>query len=375
MLPMPSEIDKLTPSSAATSPSGSDAESGHQLSLMSGRDESLDIAKGIGILLVVVGHVFDGLIASAYFPPAVLWPTLVVFTIYLFHMPLFLVVSGHLASGKHRPAGTTIARLLPTVVYPYFLWSLAQGMVMIYLTKYTTSHVPLSSLYKILWIPIVPYWFLYALFFCHLGYLGVRKLPYGVQLAIAAVVFVVPQFFLPGIGSARLSIVPETTRGFLYFVVGVVSVSQVKRFGRTTALAATVLFALLAAVYYHFPGQGAAVAIGAVPAGIAGIVATLAWSRVLAERRGWLVRTLSFWGRYSMSIYVLHIFFTAGARMALKHVATRLARHGAGSALAAAVLEVAVATMLGILLPLGINWVVSKFDMDKWLGLQHMETS
>ena len=70
-----------------------------------GRDESLDIAKGFGIILVVLGHCLDGLIASNYFPTTVLWPTLAVWTIYTFHMPLFFVVSGHLASGKHRPAG------------------------------------------------------------------------------------------------------------------------------------------------------------------------------------------------------------------------------------------------------------------------------
>jgi fucose 4-O-acetylase-like acetyltransferase len=81
-----------------------------------GRDESLDIAKGFGIILVVLGHCLDGLIASNYFPATVLWPSLAVWTIYLFHMPLFFVVSGHLASGKHRPVGTTLARLLQTIV-------------------------------------------------------------------------------------------------------------------------------------------------------------------------------------------------------------------------------------------------------------------
>jgi hypothetical protein len=184
-----------------------------------------------------------------------------------------------------------------------------------------------------------------------------------------------PQFFLPAIGGAHLDIIPETARGFLYFVLGVVSVAQVKRFGRRTAFAATILFALFAVVYSHFPRHGAAVAIGALPAGIAGIVATLAWSRVLADCRGWLVRTLSFWGRYSMSIYVLHIFFTAGARIALKHVATHLAAHGVGAAIVATGIEIAAATALGIGLPLGINWAVSKFDLEKWFGLQHMETS
>ena len=38
----------------------------------------------------------------------------------------------------------------------------------------------------------------------------------------------------------------------------------------------------------------------------------------------------------------------------------------------ATVIEIVAAIVAGILLPLGFNWLVSKFDLDKWFGLQHM---
>jgi peptidoglycan/LPS O-acetylase OafA/YrhL len=120
----------------------------------------------------------------------------------------------------------------------------------------------------------------------------------------------------------------------------------------------------------HLPDNIGAVAV--LPAGIAGIFATLAWSRLLASRGGWLANTLAFWGRYSMSIYVLHIFFTAGVRIALKRLAPR---PGAIPSVAATAIEIVAATVLGVLLPLGINWLVSRARLDKWLGLQHMETA
>ena len=161
------------------------------------RDESLDVAKGIGILLVVVGHCLEGLVFAGFFPSSLAWPSLTVYAIYLFHMPLFFAVSGHLASGKHRPAKATLAKLVPTIVYPYFLWSVLEGLALVYMNRYTSSQVSISALYKILWAPIVPYWFLYALFFCHVGYLFLRKLSHGAQLVIAGVLFLVPQFFLP----------------------------------------------------------------------------------------------------------------------------------------------------------------------------------
>jgi len=335
------------------------------------RDNSLDIAKGIGILLVVLGHCFDGLLASGFFPPPLLWPNLAVFVIYLFHMPLFFVISGHLASGKHRPAGTTIARMLPTIVYPYFLWSVVEGLVLVYLSKYTTSKVQISAIYHILWIPIIPYWFLYALFFCHLGYLVIRKLPHPIQMAIAAALFLAPLPFFSQLNRWQLGVIPEIVRGLLYFILGVVSVTQVKRLGRWSAIAATALYGLLAFAFWntHLPMEIGSVLV--LPAAIAGIAATLAWSRQLDGRGGWLADTLAFWGRYSMSIYVLHIFFTAGVRIALKRLAPA---HGAMPTVAATIVEIVAATALGVLIPLAINWGVSRVNLDKWFGLQHMQT-
>ena len=368
---MPGDTDILTPSNPARTSSNL-----RQTRPGSGRDESLDIAKGFGIILVVLGHCLDGLIASGFFPASLMWPTLAVYVIYLFHMPLFFVVSGHLASGKHRPIGTTLAKLLQTIVYPYFLWSILQGLTLIYFSKYTTSQMHISSLYKILWAPIVPYWFLYALFLCQIGYLAIRKLSHQMQLGIAIAAFLIPSFFLLPLGGANLNIVPETTRGFLYFILGIVSVAQVKQFGRWTALSATILFVVFAIVYYQSQFGGALASIAALPAGMAGIIATLAWARMLAANGGRLVSMLAFCGRYSMSIYVTHIFFTAGVRIVLKRLATGSASSsGAAPGLLATCIEIAAATVVGTALPLAINWVVSKLNLDAWFGLQHMETN
>jgi fucose 4-O-acetylase-like acetyltransferase len=341
-----------------------------------GRDESLDVAKGFGILLVVLGHCLIGLRSSTFFPATLQWPILTIYGIYFFHMPLFFVVSGHLASGKHRPVGSTVGKLVLTIAYPYFLWSILQGLSEIYLSKYTNGHESISSLYRIFWVPIVPYWFLYALFFCHLGYLAIRKLSHPVQLGIAVVVFMVPLFFIEPLSQAYLQIVLQTVRGFLYFVLGVVSVTQVRQLGRWAAVAATTLFVVFAVVAVQSQLRGLVGTIAELPAAIAGIVATLAWSRMLAAQpgpqpgtfRGRTVSIFAFLGRYSMSIYVMHIFFTAGVRIALKRVGTQPTPAGT-------VLEIVAAVGVGILLPLGINWVVSKVNLDAWFGTQHMETN
>jgi fucose 4-O-acetylase-like acetyltransferase len=337
-----------------------------------GRDQALDVAKGFGIVLVVLGHCLDGLVAGNYFPSNVLWPTLAIYTIYAFHMPLFFVVSGFLASGKHRPAGTTIARMLPTIVWPYVLWSALQNVTMVYLSRYTTSKLTFAPLLKIGWIPIVPYWFLYALFFSQVLYLIMRRRSRVTQLIVAAALFVGPLFCFALIVKLTLGVIFQITHGFLFFTLGVVATAQIKQLGRWAAIVATLLFAALTVVHYQAQLPGTAGVILMVPVSVAGIVATLGWSRNLAEAQGAIARlitaVLAFFGRYSMSIYVMHIFFTAGVRIALK----RFAMHP--TALVTAT-EIVAATVAGTLAPLAINWVVSKIHADKWFGLQHMETA
>jgi len=335
---------------------------------MAGRDESLDIAKGFGIILVVLGHCLLGLINSQFFPASVTWPAATIYTIYTFHMPLFFVISGYLASGKHRPAGTTIRKLIPAIVYPYFLWSILQGLTQVYMTKFTTSHVPISALYKILWVPIVPYWFLYALFLSHLGYLAVRRLSHILQLTIAVGLYLLTLLVLRRFGPVFPLIVMETTRAFVFFVLGVVSVNQIKRLEWKTALAATALFSIFATVVYWNQWADTTVAIVSLGTACTGIAATLSWSRLIAPHQSFVVKSLGFLGRYSMSIYVIHIILTAGVRIAMK-------RMGAYDNLAFTVAEIAAGTTLGIVIPLAINWVVSKLSIERWLGLQRMETA
>lgn len=339
------------------------------------RDESLDIAKGFAILLVVFGHSLDGLSAAGFFPASPAWPTLTLYVIYLFHMPLFFAASGHLTSDRQCPPGATLVRLIRTLVYPYFLWSIVTGLALVFLSEYTNGRESLSNLYKILWIPIGPYWFLYALFLCQVAYLATRRLSHGVQLAIAVALFLLPQFFLGPLGEVHLFLLPETARGFLYFILGAITVSQVRQFGRWVAMAATVLFVLFAIVYYQSQFSGVLAAPAALPAGIAGIIATVAWSRMLATAGGWFATCMAFCGRYWRSIYLMHIFFTAGTRIALERLVLAHSQWSAEPRMAVAVVATLIATFAGIAFPLAITWLLGKFNLERWFGLPRMETA
>lgn len=69
----------------------------------------IDIAKGIGIAFVLLGHILPG-------------ESFVKSAIYSFHMPLFFIVSGMVM--KQYMFGERIKRRIQTILIPYILWAL-----------------------------------------------------------------------------------------------------------------------------------------------------------------------------------------------------------------------------------------------------------
>lgn len=72
------------------------------------RDELIDIAKGVGILLVVFAHTYSGRLSGV---------------IYYFHMPLFFMLTGCALTYSSR-RGVRWGRLTRSIVVPYLAFSL-----------------------------------------------------------------------------------------------------------------------------------------------------------------------------------------------------------------------------------------------------------
>ena len=79
-----------------------------QASKQSRRLSWVDVLKGIGIILVVVGHVYLNRTVRDW--------------LYSFHMPLFFLAAGWLY--KEKPILTDIKRRIQTIVVPYFSFGL-----------------------------------------------------------------------------------------------------------------------------------------------------------------------------------------------------------------------------------------------------------
>lgn len=133
--------------------------------MVANRKKYLDIAKGIGILLVVLGHSFpdentvNG-ISIAFFD-------VLKEIIYSFHMPLFFFVSGYLTKrliGKWD--GKQMRRKAERLLIPYISMSLLYIPLRIYFSVMASSSYEIKDVWKII-IGISPNggaWFLYVLF-------------------------------------------------------------------------------------------------------------------------------------------------------------------------------------------------------------------
>ena len=271
-----------------------------------GRTAWVDIAKGLGIILVVYGHVLRGNIDLAAYPGWAVQDRV----IYAFHMPLFFVLSGlFLARSLARGRAAFLRDRGIQLVYPYLLWSLITAGLELAMSAYVNSPLGLRDVLLIPVVPIEQYWFLYVLFLCQVV-LAVA----GPRPAMVALVAVVAMA-----GYGRVALGPATPLlQYLPFVVwGMLgSALALRHIGRSlaldAALAATGLLALGGVLTHSLPPLLATQA-----AGLAGTIAVIGLA-ALCQRVGALARPLVTLGQASMAVYVSHTIASAGMRIALR---------------------------------------------------------
>lgn len=308
----------------------------------------LDIAKGIGIVLVVYGHAYRGLIVVE---PDAAGPLLgfVDYAIYTFHMPLFFFLAGLFARRSQANGARRFwTNKLLLLVYPYLLWSLLQGGMQMAFADFTNHRPSGAALLSILWSPIQQFWFLYALFWCHVLFAALRWASDRVLIAAAAC-SIAMTFTLD------LGVVSMLTWGFAYFALGIVLSHRIERVPTSFVTTAALCTAFVVSA---MSGFAAGMDSGAdVPAALCGIAATVALSRTVLVR-GALLRLL---GYLSMSIFVMHVIATAVIRTALLR-----ALHLDDPALV-----LLTGTAGGVLLPVLAHLVLSRAGLLPCFGLSN----
>lgn len=282
------------------------------------RIEWIDYAKGIGIFLVVLGHVLRGLVDSVgtgYQPEL----RAIDQWIYAFHMPLFFLLSGLFADRAiSKSPRTFLTDRFQKILYPYFLWSALVGALRIISgqNKGTTLVQFFTGFWTTIYHPIDIFWFLFALFLISTIFYGFRKLkvPLSLILLAASVLYGVSVIFPLWISWDPWQRVQTYS---LYFVLGAMvrPLLATKRSPKALPMGLGIIGSVLVltlCVHSQF-----LVTLTPNPVlALIGLYGCILLAQFMAQKQ-WLP-IVQQWGSASLPIYVSHTIATATTRIILQ---------------------------------------------------------
>jgi fucose 4-O-acetylase-like acetyltransferase len=321
------------------------------------RDVSLDVAKGLGIILVVIGHAWRGLDSAGMIGNPDLF-RIIDTLIYNFHMPLFFLMSGMTfeAWALKRPAPEAAISRVTRLLWPLVLWSYLFAAAR--LAAGDAANTQVSGIASLAFFPLPPrdhFWFLWALFLQHLLALALIRAvgrPLGTATwAALAVVVIIGSSFTP-VGLNAWTVGAATYAGG--FLVGLaLGPRGLPAKGPAALGIAALAFVGLQAVSFQLPPS----LLTSQLLGIALALAFLALVRALcfgAIRP--MLRFLAWLGVSSMGIYLAHTIFSAGTRAVLGRFSQDLSLH------------MLLGTLAGIIGPLIIYVVIRRVGRPSWIG-------
>lgn len=173
----------------------------------------IDCAKGIGIILVVLGHSERGLVSAGIAPES--WKLGLDYYLYTFHMPLFVFLAGlNVPNSMKRGRRQFLTQKIATIIWPYFLWSIIFGTTLTLMASYTNGSGSWSDILTIGWRPLGPFWFLYALFvYCMIATILANK-PHSL-------IFLALLLFILGENLPRDSLLQSIFHFFIFYAAGI----------------------------------------------------------------------------------------------------------------------------------------------------------
>lgn len=281
----------------------------------------IESARGLGIALVVAGHVlhglvFNGLLADA--PILRFWDG----QYYNPQMALFFALSGMFAERwTNRQRRSFLADKASTLLYPYFVWAGLQGLVRIAVAVHAGRPAPVEYL---VWLPVYPvmqFWFIYALFFVSLLYFALRKV--GLGPAGCVVVTLLLYGIRPwGDENMQVSTMPLLRIFYFapFYAIGAAAGSRLASIREIGAAWPAVAVAVVGLAIMTVSAR--ADVAPPIPLQMAvtlcGIAALIAAAMLLCRLPALdFIRTL---GRYSLEIYAIHMFAVEGVRPVLTSI-------------------------------------------------------
>lgn len=284
------------------------------------RFEWIDYAKGIIITLVVYGHSLNsataaGLGSSVFFQS-------LSDAVFANSIPLFFFISGFFAerSFDKRGAQRFLIERISRIAYPYFVWSVLQGVAELVFSGQSHHQTTLATVLAIPYEPYGPFWFLYAIFWMFPVYALARMAGSRANYLLAALAAVLFVFPVP----TSLMALNEFSIHLAFFAGGVIfsryfvgkdALPEISL--RATAALTCVFFGAALFVFTELVAPTQLAHSGHryyyLCLGVLFGAMCIGWSQTLARRNGLgLLRVI---GEYSLQIYVAHMLFVVAYRL------------------------------------------------------------
>ncbi len=281
--------------------------------------EEIDIAKGIGILFVVIGHCFpdvstDEGISIPFF-------RIVHDVIYTFHMPLMFFLAGFLSQRIFRAKEVKDKALFVKdrfvrLMIPYFSIGFLYMPVKMLLARFAAQPFDISTLWQI-FLGVNPnggLWYLYVLFLIQVVLVLVcnkNNAKYLLVISSIVSIFIV-------ISEASFYWIDDTAY-YLFFVLmgllsGMIYEEKLQNLPHVTTWLAFSCFLLSTFCCLRFGIEALKFVCG-----VTGTLAVVGFSRMLSKTsgEGQGTRCLKYLGSHSMDIYVLHGMVMVAIRVLL----------------------------------------------------------
>lgn len=281
----------------------------------------VDYAKGLGIILVVYGHISEGVFNAGMTINNNLY-TAIDTIIYSFHMPLFFFLSGLFFTSSFQKRGfkNTIINKVDTIFYPFLIWSILQGIIEATLSKYTNGHVTYTQVFSLLWEPRAQFWFLYVLFFTFI----IASILFLKTRSTKLMILVAGFFSIVYIFQSHLPQIHILTLGYahiVFFFIGVlvIQLDCINKLNNIKAFIAILALFIISEYWFAIIEGFGRLDRGFYSFIIAsiGITFIVTLSMQLAKLN---LRFLAYIGKSSLYIYLLHVLIGSGVRIILQKV-------------------------------------------------------
>jgi fucose 4-O-acetylase-like acetyltransferase len=313
-----------------------------------------DIAKGIGILLVVYGHVARG-VEKAGLPIDKNFFEVLDALVYAFHMPLFFFVSGYLFWGSVAARGfrSVLPSRLALLLWLYVIWSLGHGAIEVLLGRLTNGNLQWAEVFA-LWQPRAHFWHLYALALLVLVTAAFAWVPDRYR-ALALFACSTALYTAPGLGTGWYPLL-VVCWFLVYFAAGFLMASH--RFKRDSirshAWMALLFWVAMCIAWVAAASQDLLLRLVFSTVGI-GLVGSV--SVLLAKYTRKVSRGLAFLGSIALPIYLAHILAGSGVRIVLQKML----------GIDAVWLHLLMGVGSGVLLPWALWMLTTRWRTGGWL--------